>query len=797
MVKGISQAPDSSFWVSTWRKGIHRFRLDAQGNVVEQQQLSGSDSFPRVNDSQIISTFEDRKNRLWISSLTGLSYIDLNTLESKNYFADRNNPNALSDNYTYQVYESQDGNIWVATAKGLNRFNEASGSFKAYLNEANNKNSLSHNEVQVLFEDSKHTLWVGTDGGGLNWFNKETETFQAITEEDGLAGNSITGIAEGPQGYLWISTNKGLSRFSVATKTCKNYDSSDGLLNNDFETNTTITFPSGYIFAGSTKGFHLFHPDQLKENEFVPPVVLSSLKLAGKEVPIYHDSLFANSPLKQSIGYVERLELSHKDKVIEFEFAALNFIKPQQSQYKYMMKGFETEWREATAASRIATYTNLPRGKELVFTVLASNDDGKWNTVGTSITIYVRPPFWETWWFQLGIILAFMAGTAYFFRGKIKRLEIHKKILKSHIRNLQFRRDAAITQNDLLRQQQVEVIAEKNLLEASIEDLKMEQEFVRVGHNETQQLYEEVTAQKEHIERINEELKTEKEYTRTAGTELHQQQEEILALRELAETKKEVVRAKSQEVINTLRYAKAMQQITLPPSAVLQALTSAYFTIFRPKSLVSGDFYWATNIEDQHFIAVADCTGHGAHGAFMSLIGKDLLDSIIIGQRIFDPAEVLAQMHNAMREIIEQDPQLSSDGMDLAICKIEHSQEEVVHVTFSGAKRPLFYTDRGTLKQVKGDKKSIGRWRYAEELSFTNIELQLHKGEMIYLTSDGFVAQNDPSGKKYGTKKLRQVLTNIMALDVQMQHECLINELDSHQADQVQRDDITVMGIKL
>ena len=918
MIRGVAQAPDGSFWVSTWRNGIYRFVLDENGEVKKEEKLSKSKDFPRINDVQIISTFKDSKNRLWVSSLIGLSYIDLNTLEFKNYIADPKKPNSLSDNYTYQVYESKDGTIWIATAKGLSRFNEESEDFTVYINEPSNKVSLTHNKIRVLFEDSKDKLWVGTDGGGLNCFDREKDAFQPITEEDGLSGNSIKGIVEDVKGNLWVTTNKGLTRLSPDRQSFKNYDTSDGLQGNDFGGNTTIVTPSGYILAGGAKGFNVFHPDQLKENEFIPPVILSSFKMLGKEVPIYQDSLFFDSPLKQSIGYTENLELSHEDKVVEFEFAALNFIKPQKNKYKYIMKGFETEWRETTAERRFATYTNLPKGKDLVFTVLASNNDGKWNETGTSITIYVKPPFWETWWFRLIILLAITAGVLAFFSARTARLKRQKERLEAQVKErtqeLQTKQEEVLAQNEELHQQQEEILAQRDHIEQKNLALTEQKEEVEKSYrnvNILADIGQEVTASldlptviQRTYESVNqlmdasgfgigifEEVKKEilfKGYIEKgkvlpshstpyapesdlASWSIHHQKEvmindteneysnyiegaqikniegempqsliylplilnekvvgvitvqsferhaysenNFMLLRNLAtyisiavgnaesyrEVKKsrDVIKAKNKDIMDSLRYAETIQQSVLPLPERMNQLVTDHFIIFRPKDLVSGDFYWATETEGKIFMAVVDCTGHGVPGAFMSLIGRDLLDGIIVKEKVYDPAKVLAKMHQSIREILQQDQQLNSDGMDLSICMIEYTETEEVNVTFAAAKRPLFYTENGVFKETKGDRKSIGGWQKTENPTFTNIPLTLQKGDMMYLTTDGYVDQNNDAGKKYGTRKFRQVLTNISSLDTQMQYECLTNELNTHQKHQEQRDDITVMGIKV
>lgn len=254
---------------------------------------------------------------------------------------------------------------------------------------------------------------------------------------------------------------------------------------------------------------------------------------------------------------------------------------------------------------------------------------------------------------------------------------------------------------------------------------------------------------------------------------------------------KNIIEEKNQNTMASIRYAKTIQQSVLPTTATLNEYLSDHFILYRPKDLVSGDFYWCKEIDGKVFIATVDCTGHGVPGAFMSMIGNDLLDTIIARERIFDPAQILASMHSGIVRALQQDTQKNSDGMDMVICMLEYQEGDKVDVTFAGAKRPLFYITDGTLHEEKGDRKSVGGWQKRDNPYYTSVPLQLKKGDFLYLTSDGYVDQASPSRRKFGTGKLRKLLNTFASKPVAEQGAILTQVLDDHQQGDHQRDDIT------
>ena len=223
-------------------------------------------------------------------------------------------------------------------------------------------------------------------------FRLDTKTFNHlnITSRDGLPNDAINGILEDSHGNLWISTNKGISRFDPVKFIFRNYDVSDGLQSNQFSYSSVLKTRDGWFYFGGIYGFKVFHPDSIRENTVIPPVIITDFRLFNQ--PVQPGA--SDSPLSTHISETNQIELNHKQSVISFEFTALNFTSPEKNEYEYIMEGFETIWNK-TGTQRIATYTNLAPG-DYTFRVRGSNNDGIWNETGASVNLTLRPPYYKT-----------------------------------------------------------------------------------------------------------------------------------------------------------------------------------------------------------------------------------------------------------------------------------------------------------------------------------------------------------------------------------------------------------------
>ncbi len=422
---------DQELWLGIWAGGLNRLDLST-GKF--KHYLPDARNPNAIRGREPWSIARDAQGYLWIATEEGLNRYDPAS-DSFRYFAPT--PDQLDGDkvlYARVVYVDKDGRIWVGALSGLYLFDPVSETFTRYNHEGADSTSLAADFVFAMFEDSRGNFWIGTDGGGLNLMDRATGKFTAFTSRHGLADDVVAGIIEDNQGYLWLGTQKGLARFDPLKKQFRNFEKRHGLNDNLFNRNSPVKLDSGELFFGNSKGFVLFNPAAITTNEYQPPVVLTNMLILNKPVAIGEE----NSPLSQALHHTDTIKLTHKDSVVTFEFAALNYQMSEENQYAYRLRGFDWDWIYA-GNKRTATYTNLDAGT-YVFEVKASNNDGVWSDQHAQLTLRIQPPAWKTWWAYLIYISLAIALLLWFLRIQRLRLEYEQQKVeqeRSLVRRLQ------------------------------------------------------------------------------------------------------------------------------------------------------------------------------------------------------------------------------------------------------------------------------------------------------------------------------------------------------------------------
>jgi serine phosphatase RsbU (regulator of sigma subunit) len=247
--------------------------------------------------------------------------------------------------------------------------------------------------------------------------------------------------------------------------------------------------------------------------------------------------------------------------------------------------------------------------------------------------------------------------------------------------------------------------------------------------------------------------------------------------------------------MESLQYAKRIQESILPDIEVLSEKKIDYFVLYKPKEVVSGDFYWYYSKEKIDFLAVADCTGHGVPGAFMSIMNYNLLNQSIQDEHILEPNKIL---DNVKQKLIfnlnRQGVKNVRDGMDIAMIAIDYEKQKIA---FAGAHNPLWLIRNEELTEVKSDKMSVGLDEFHVNESFSVKTIDILQGDVIYLFSDGYADQfGGEKNKKFTYKQLKEVLLNIHTLSMKQQKVVLENTFLNWKKDEEQIDDVCIMGLK-
>ncbi|MCF2518738.1 hybrid sensor histidine kinase/response regulator [Dyadobacter sp. CY351] len=389
--------------------------------------------------ADVNNLFKDKDGNLWIGTWGGgLNYYNVKSKQFRQYRTDPDDRTSISSDIVTCVFQDETGAIWVGTYNGLNKLDSTGRYFTQYQQNPKDISFLSHNKVQCIREADGGNLWIGTVGGGLNYFDTHTQTFKAFTEKDGLASNVVFAMLKDLHKNLWLSTNKGISRFNIAGKNFRNFGVRDGLQSNEFRDNSCFVTADGQMFFGGVNGFSTFHPDSIQYNTFVPPVYLTSFQIFNKPVSVGDKS----GILKSDISGTKSITLSYKQSVITFGFASLSYIIPEKNQYAYKLEGFDPYW-SYVGEKRTATYTNLDPGT-YTFRFRASNNDGVWNMKGNFVTITITPPFWLTWWFRLISVIGIAALLIFIYKLRTQSNRRQKRLLMTKVRERTIQLEVAI-----------------------------------------------------------------------------------------------------------------------------------------------------------------------------------------------------------------------------------------------------------------------------------------------------------------------------------------------------------------
>lgn len=421
-VMAICEDHQGVLWLGTQGGGLNQFDKKT-GTFTIYMPPPGYEPLPGktgnmsfVSHIKIISILEDHRQILWIATQNGgLNKFDRKTETFTHYMPDqKKSAKSLSHGHVSSIFEDKTRILWVGTFAGLNEFNRETGTFKHYKNDINDAKSLSNDYVSAIYEDQSGILWVGTYFGGLNKLvDRKKGIFKHFRKKDGLPNDTINGILEDKAGHLWISTVNGLSKFNPQKEEFKNYFSSYGLQSNEFNGGACFKANDGEMFYGGVNGFNAFYPRRIKDNPFLPPVVITNF-------------LVFNRPhLDTSIIEEKEVILSYRESVFSVEFSGLDFSIPGKNQYKYQMEGVDPDWVRSDAQKRFVTYTNLDPGT-YSFRVRATNNDGIWSDKEAVLKITITPPFWQTWWFRIILVILFILLILTLYRMRTQRLR--KKI---------------------------------------------------------------------------------------------------------------------------------------------------------------------------------------------------------------------------------------------------------------------------------------------------------------------------------------------------------------------------------
>lgn len=759
-VISICEDIDGFIWLGT-DQGICKLNKKTE----KFEEIRDQKNHEGLYNDYIISIKADKKGDLWFGSDShGLFHYSKKTDKFESFIYNTEDPNSLSSDIVYCVYIDNSYNVWIGTNKGLNLYNQKANNFiKIEL-----ANSNFQESVLSVSKYNDSLLFVGTSSGlykiVLNFNDFTVKKSILYTIANGLPDNRICGLVVDFKQNLWISTKNGLCRilkndlFKQSNDDflkIRTYDETEGLQSNEFLVQSFYSGNEGRLLFGGTKGFNIFNPDDINDNHFIPNVVITDFLIFNKPVEPLRDSLVKNPYnnvsfidnkyfINDNISFTKQITLSYYEKMFTINFVSLHLSKPWKNSYAYKLDGFDNDWNYV-GNQHSATYTNIPAGT-YNFKVIATNADGVWNDFGTTLKIIITPPWWQTWWFRILIITTIIVLFVLYVKIRERKL-----------------------------------IKDKQHLEKIVEERTKE------------------------LVNKNEELQQQKEEIESQRDEIESQRDEIVRSRDIVLEQKSQLELIHNELTSSIHYALRIQNAILPSADFFNGLVSDYFVINRPKDIISGDFYWFQKRNDYLLIAVADCTGHGVPGAFMSMLGIAYLNEICSRSEITTAAAVLNELRTKIISSLKQNSDISDsdksllqlrDGMDISLiaiktqtqsqkpkvpseeltnCPLEKRCADPVEVgakgidityeaQWAGANNPIWIVSRFKFEVsglTENEQTSLTNLKHetsnhklfelkADKMpistyermdNFTNHEFQLQTSDTIYLMSDGYEDQ--------------------------------------------------------
>ena len=787
-VSSLFEDSHGNIWVGTWGGGITRinealtnfntrnglqdnkircFYEDVEGNILigtnenglsiykGEHFVSWSEENGLINN-QVWAVHQDRKGKFWFGTNGGISVLDLSGPVSRSFRHLTSEQYTIGDQIRF-IDEDKYGNIWLGTYdNGTFEYNPRADrfSYSFLLNSYNTQQIVTAMEI-----DPDNNLWVGTTDG-LLFYDIDTREVQRLTQIHGLAGTDISALFADSRGQVWVgSKGKGLTK--ILEDTCMMVD-----LGNVFTPTCITQDQDGLIWVGTegqgvfaldadTIGFHYSRQNGLMAN------LITLIDVDADNNMYFGTNLGLN-----------KLDRKH-DKI--YSYTGKNGFVGIETKNNASCCDVEGNMWFGT----VAGVTRYSPGSEI-----RKEIDPLTHIINLRVNLEDRP-------MEEGMKLSYSENSIIFDYTSIcltnaEAVRYQYMLEGADIDWLPETEQTTATYPALKPGKYVFLVKARN------SDGVWNREPVRYAFQIKPPFYATwwfilicvfiagvaillwIKWREQKLRRENRILE-EKVRERTA----------------VVVAQKEELAQKNKDITDSIRYAKRIQVAILPPEVPFEDT----FILFKPKDIVSGDFYWLLEQDDMEFIAAVDCTGHGVPGAFMSIIGHNMLNKIVKEYGIIKPAEILDHLDAEVSKTLRQEDEASTvkDGMDMTLICFHR---EKMMLEFSGAYNPIYLIRKGDLLETKGDRFAIGRSEGGKkEKKFTNHEIRLQKGDSIYLFSDGYADQfGGLAGKKFKSGNMKELLLKIQDENMKEQRKILNATIEAWRGEIEQIDDILVIG---
>jgi len=804
-ILNVFEDHQGNIWMGTMSSGLCQFMGDHFAHYTEKEGLP---------NNQIYNINQDEGGNYWLASDGGLIRLSFSRRDSSEQNDDPiwtsyTNKDGLAGSSVTSLSIAPDGNIWIATFEGISKL-AMSAPPKSFTNYSI-KEGLADNHVNCIFVDSKGIVWCGTRGGISAY---DGARFLNITEESGLINNEVQTIIEDRQGNIWFGTLDGLVWYDK--KLLTNYDEVEGLINKRVYALAEDHIGNIWIgtFGGGLYKFNIHSKDSMPIQFISDDSLLGSNNIYSlifqdeNTLIIGTDKGFDKLIFNDAQNIIKVKNYNNSDGFIGVENNVNAIYKDQKGNIWFGTVNGVTRYNPA------AEKINNEPPKTHITNLRLSFENVDWQSRSGSIIPWFNLPY--------SLNLPYSSNHLTFEFAGVSLSNPQKVLYKYQLEGLETgwsptRKETEVIYSALPPGEYTFKVIAKN--ENGIWNSQPAAFGFTISPPFWQTWWFYLLCALVGISSIVGFIKVRERSLIKEKKVLEEKVKERTL--ELA--------TKNKEITDSINYARHIQQAILPSLTAIERTFSESFIIFAPKDIVSGDFYWYTDKKGKVFIAACDCTGHGVPGAFVSMIGNNLLNQIILEKNIDEPGEILSMLNKGVKSAFTREgEQEAQDGMDMVLCCLTplktSTSLEVWTLQYAGANNSLyilrkdansseiykkslpFGEDLGLPRSeraywggaiIKGNKTPIGG-DTDTDYNFTSHTIELQEGDTIYLISDGYQDQFGGSkNKKFTIKRLKQLFLNIQDNNMGEQKEILKKAFNDWKGDEEQVDDILVIGIRI
>ncbi len=673
-IRSIYEDKEQNIWIGTVNSGLNLWNRE-NNTFKHYKNIRGDKN--SLSNNHVRKILEDSKGNIWIGTDGGgVNLFDKKKQKFTRILSKQYDNNSLSNNRVWDIFEDNRGRVWIATfGGGLNLYNPKNGKFQVFTHDPGRRNSLSDDFVTTIYQDYKGVIWVGTYGGGINSIDQRLRTFthyKHTADTTSIGNDRIYCITEDSDKNLWIGAKGSLNLFNRTTGKFIRYTEANGFPNDVIM--GILEDKLGYLWISTNKGIVRFdkktesvrgydYRDGLQGNEFL---VGSYCKTSKGEMlfggingfnAFFPNNLKANPNPPPIV--ITGVKVSNKKVKLDTAISEKKLL--------------ELSWQDNSFSFDFVALDYVAPEKNQ-YSYRMKGFDKNWINIGTRRFAYYTN----------------LSPAKYVFQVRGSN---NDGVWNHEGASLIVRIKPAFWQTSVFKISLGIIIA---LLLFGIFRWR-----TKAIHRQKEQLENEVKLRTAELIQQNEEIETQRDMIEGQKDVLEKQ-------RDIANQQRDYIAHQKKEIMDSILYAKRIQTATLPREDVMKSFLPNVFVLFKPKDIVSGDFYWAGQKSGKDIIVSADCTGHGVPGAFMSMFGVTFLNEIVKEKGIVDPGEVLNEMRDHVIVSLKQRgvASESKDGMDMAICMFERDKKKIL---YAGANSPLYHVRDNQINVVKSDRMPI--WR--------------------------------------------------------------------------------------